>query len=171
MPSYREERYIHLRNVVDDNYKSFTELKDPEWFLTWLWKNIPVYDEFERWALRLYRSGHSYYTARSIMYDMTLKHKENKKFKVHPHATPYMSRLVMFDNPELEGFFGTRAPSKNKGKKDEDGSDDVRSNSKEDNPREKRGMVQNRNDRRTSRPPPRTRKDPVRPVRQARRNR
>ena len=79
-----------LKLEIDDGY--------PDGFFHWLSKNQPIYDEFERRALRVALIGRKRYSAKAIVetirYDTDLR-QTDKLFKIDNRMTSGMARLWM----------------------------------------------------------------------------
>lgn len=80
-------------------------------FAEWLKANWPVYEEFERRALRLANAGRRHYGARSIWEVMRFDSAVGElagEWKLNDHWPPYVARLAMMMEPRLAGMFETR---------------------------------------------------------------
>lgn len=105
---YRD--YDTLRGLIN-NYQLdiFGHLGNVGWFLKWLRSNMHIFNEFIRYSNYLrYEGKREHYSARAITQRMrwdTLFQEEDSCFKISDHSTPYMSRLVMYLYPDLDGMF------------------------------------------------------------------
>lgn len=80
-------------------------------FGRWLTQHWFIYEEFERRAFKLWKSGRRHYGARSIWetmrYDSAIGELDGD-FKLNDHRPPCLARLVMLMNPTMKDFFETR---------------------------------------------------------------
>ena len=73
--------------------------------------NPHVYEWFKRNALALQARGRTHYSARTMLHafrfhtDMTTT---DDTFKINNNWSPWYARMLMEDEPTLEGFFETR---------------------------------------------------------------
>ena len=93
----------------------FMGMKRVSWFYEWLKTNMHIYHTFEdyTWEHKLRMSKH-YFSARAIIEIMrwnTLSKDSTIDFKISDHCMPYLARLVMLRNPELEGMFRLNSPT------------------------------------------------------------
>lgn len=83
----------------------------PYWFEIWHVENRHIVNEFIRRAREMKQSGRERYSARCIIerirWDTDLA-DSTVEFKISGNAVPWISRLVMYECPDLEGFFATR---------------------------------------------------------------
>ena len=105
----KEWNYKYLAKMVYDNPDEFNGLYRIPWFLSWLRKNMHIFNEFYRYAKKLkYKGNRDYYSARAITQRLrwdTLFEENESQFKISDHSTPYMARLVMLIKPDLKGMF------------------------------------------------------------------
>lgn len=109
--------YQELETIMDDNEDLFIGLVETgEYrFREWLKENMKIYRYFIRFAKDL-KSAHKrdYYSARMIFERIrweTLIEEEiggGVVFKINNNYAPFMSRLVMIAEHELEGMFQKR---------------------------------------------------------------
>lgn len=86
----------------------------PNEFAQWLQQpnNQRIYVEFVRRARIAKRMQHrAHFSARAILEAIrwdTALHEEGSVFKINNNLTPYLARLCMEANPDLDGLFETR---------------------------------------------------------------
>lgn len=75
--------------------------------------NPHVYARLKYMALRLRRRGRKKYSIRTLYHVLRWEHDistiGSRDFKLNNNYTPFYARLLMRLEPELEGFFETRA--------------------------------------------------------------
>lgn len=80
-------------------------------FNDYLNENWHVYQAFEREALKVFRTGRDYYSARTILHHlrfMSVIAEHGSEWKINNNHSPYFARLFELRNPECEGFFRMR---------------------------------------------------------------
>lgn len=76
-------------------------------FLEYITNNMPVYEEFERRALRLWASGRSHYSARTILESVrhdTDIHEVASEYKINNNIIPDCARLFAIMHPDKPLF-------------------------------------------------------------------
>ena len=74
-------------------------------------ENPHVYRWLREIALRLRRKGRDHYSARTLVHAFrfhTAMGTTDETFKINNNVSPYYARLLMEQEPELDGFFETR---------------------------------------------------------------
>lgn len=109
-----EAKVSRLLGLMDDNPDLFRYLKRNTWFREWLQANLHLYDEFERYAIEIRTYGkREHYGARVVLermrWDTLFQETDPGDYKINDHCTPYLARLAMLANPQLEGMFELRA--------------------------------------------------------------
>ena len=104
-----------IENLIQSNPNLFLGLKKKptEKFIEWYPLNMHVINRFEDEAVFLKRNGnrdfYSCYTIREkLRWDSLLREKENVGYKLNNNFSPFIARVVMALNPELQGMFQTR---------------------------------------------------------------
>lgn len=110
---FQTTKLSRLLSLMDENPEVFEYTVRKGWFRDWLKDNMHLYNEFETNAFYLRREGkRTRYSARAIIHkmrwDTLFKEKEPTEFKINDHSTPYLARLVMLSNRELDGMFQLR---------------------------------------------------------------
>lgn len=109
--------FVELKTIMDDNEDLFDGLVESgEYrFREWLKENMGIYCYFVRFAKTMKEVRDSkYYSARMIWERIrweTMLAEESKSgavLKLNNNYAPFMARLVMKANPELEGMFQKR---------------------------------------------------------------
>lgn len=82
-------------------------------FPDWLEENFPIWERFSIEADKIWASGRTHYSARTIgeflRHETAVRESPNYHgFKVNDHAWPSLARLYMLVNPERAGFFERR---------------------------------------------------------------
>jgi hypothetical protein len=92
----------------------FVECKPDEFwpgFAGWLADNFPIYLEFERRALALWKAGRTHYGHRSlwevVRYETALRERDGE-FKLNDHFTKSAAKLFCMMNPACDGMFEFR---------------------------------------------------------------
>lgn len=98
------KRYdVHLAaQIVASRGDEFTSR-----FLEYIVHNMPVYEEFERRALRLWASGRTHYSARTILESVrhdTDIHEVASEYKINNNIIPDCARLFAIMHPDKPLF-------------------------------------------------------------------
>lgn len=111
---FQTTKLSRLLFLINENQEKFEYCnKSVSWFKEWIQDNLHIYNEFERHAFHLKREGkRDFYSARAIMEQMRwetlFKEVGSADYKINNNSIPYLSRLVMLENLELDGMFQLR---------------------------------------------------------------
>ena len=107
-------RIYDIEIILDEHPEIFDGLKDGviEKFRDWYPSNIHVINAFEKEAFYLLTRGrrerYSIYTIREKLRWDSLVSESGKDYKLNNNFSPFIARILMFMNPEMEGMFSTR---------------------------------------------------------------
>lgn len=100
-------KYTELRELINDNKDTFSNLSNVGWFTIWLKNNLHIYKEFEKVSKKIHKEGNrKQYSVTRVLHE--LRSNQGSAIKVGNDCAPYLSRLVMLKNPELTGMFRVR---------------------------------------------------------------
>lgn len=91
----------------------FPEQHYPPGFHAWLRENWHIWEEFERRAMQMWRSGRKRYSARTIIevvrWNTDLRESDKRAtWKINNTWIPAMARYFMEKHPSCKGFFEQR---------------------------------------------------------------
>ena len=93
------QRHFEFDETIDDQFED------------WLKENRRIVGFIKNKALAMRRSGRTHYGMKAIVeavrYDTDLREKDSE-WKINNNYTSRLSRLLMRECPELEGFFQVR---------------------------------------------------------------
>jgi hypothetical protein len=97
-------KWLHLTYGYGDSYIA-------EQFIRYHEENPHVYHELKRLALQLKQKGHKHYGMKGLFevmrWHMAL-YTTDTEFKLNNNYTAFYSRMIMENEPQLEGFFRVR---------------------------------------------------------------
>ena len=95
-----------FRGLSAENYRRFID---------WLPDNLHIVEAFEQFSLILKRKAkykqHSCYTIRERLRWESYIREDGASYKLDNSKTPFIARLLMKLNPELNGMFRTKNPA------------------------------------------------------------
>ena len=103
-----------IERIFNEYPETFDGLKDEviEKFRDWYPSNIHVINAFEKEAFYLLTRGrrdrYSIYTIREKLRWDSLVSESGQDYKLNNNFSPFIARILMFMNPDMEGMFTTR---------------------------------------------------------------
>jgi hypothetical protein len=103
-----------IRVIYKNNPNLFTGLKNPAEFYAWLRAgNLHIVVAFQKYAIMLRKDGNrkhygSFAIINKLRWDSYFR-EVGSEYKISNNTAPYLARLIMAANPELDGMFRVKS--------------------------------------------------------------